>query len=147
MLKQRQHALGNPEFLLFNLWTYSSCQAWLWGPEAGGHQKMHPILLTGSLGKTSPPSWLRKEMHSNGRSVKRERNTEKQQCITAPFYTVNVILFLFLSVCTCESSYRPGIDNNVFELKSQLVHCELNHYIHGVGLILGKRHSLAEWHK
>lgn len=47
-----------------------------------------------------------------------------------------------LLLCTCESSYGPGIHHNVTELEAQFMYCKLDDYIHGVGLILGERYSL-----
>lgn len=47
-------------------------------------------------------------------------------------------------VPTCESPYGPGIHHYVTELEAQLVHCKLDHYIHGIGLVLGERYALRE---
>lgn len=51
---------------------------------------------------------------------------------------------LFSSSSTCKPSNGPGIYDNIADLEAQFVYCKLDHYIHGVGLILGERHSLAE---
>lgn len=48
-----------------------------------------------------------------------------------------------VSTRTCESSYRPGVDDDVTELETQLVYSKLNDDIHGVGLVLGEGYSLA----
>lgn len=44
---------------------------------------------------------------------------------------------------TCESSYGPGIYDDVAELEAQLLHRKLNDDVHGVGLALGEGQSLA----
>ena len=49
-----------------------------------------------------------------------------------------------VTVVTCESPYRPGIYNYVREFEAQLMNCKLDHYVHGIGLILGERHSLKD---
>lgn len=48
------------------------------------------------------------------------------------------------TLCTCESSYRPGIYDDVTELEAQLVYSKLDHYIHGICLVLRKWHSLVK---
>lgn len=45
---------------------------------------------------------------------------------------------------TCEAPDGPGVHNDVAELEAQLMHCKLDHDVHGVGLVLGERLSLVE---
>lgn len=45
---------------------------------------------------------------------------------------------------TCEASYGPGVHNDVAELEAQLMYSELDHDIHGIGLVLRERLSLVE---
>lgn len=43
---------------------------------------------------------------------------------------------------TCETTNRPGIDDNVLHLETQLVNSILHHDIHRIGFILREWHSL-----
>lgn len=43
---------------------------------------------------------------------------------------------------TCKAPYRPGIHNNVTQLETQFVYSKLDHDIHRIRLVLGKRNPL-----